>query len=112
MRDKFKAAASQPRRVEVIDVPGLGAVHVRELMGSEYDEFEAGCVTTIAGKPANRFNRPLLIRLSVCEPDGKPTFAAADDEFLKTLPSSITIPLARKIAEVSGMSTAEADEKN
>lgn len=102
IREAFRAAAAAAAKVEKVDVPGVDAVYVRAMSGAEFDEYEAACVAA-GDKKASKANRHLLLRLTVCDADGKATFGPADEEFLKSLPAAVVNPLAKKAMELAGL---------
>lgn len=94
-RGVFERAASAPRRVQEVDVPGFGKVHVRALRSDEFDEYEAACVKKDdGGELTTRTNRALLIRKTACTPDGDLIFRDDHLEMLRGLETWITNPIA------------------
>lgn len=112
VRGWFEKAASAPRRIESVTVPGLGTVHVTSLRSNEFDEYEASCVDATATKA--KANRAMLLRHCVVTPDGKKVFRDDHLEMLASLDSGIVNPIAKKCMELCGGSDEEirALEKN
>lgn len=110
MRAMFQAVADKPRRIEPLDVPGLGRVYVKGLTAAEYDEFEDGCVTTLAnGEMRRKANRPLLLRHCVVTEGGTKIFKDEHIEMLAGLDSAVTNPIAAKAFGLCGASQEEAE---
>lgn len=103
IRTRFRARAAQGRRTRAVEVPDLGTVHVRGMTATEYDRYESACVATEDGKQVYRGNRPLLVRMTVCTPEGSLVFRAEDDEYLATLPPDVVNPLAEAAYELTGL---------
>lgn len=102
IREAFKAAVSLGGKVEKVELPGLPPVFVRAMTGAEFDEYEAACVAA-GDKKASKANRHMLLRIAVCDADGKPAFGPTDEDFLKSLPAAVVNPLAKKAMELAGL---------
>lgn len=114
VRALFEAVAGKPLPTEAVAVPGLGTVHVRGLTAAEYDEFEAGCLARgDDGDLTSRSNRPLLVRLCACTPEGKRVFRDDHLDMLRALPAAVINPIAAAAMRLCGLGkAAESDAKN
>lgn len=112
VRGWFEKAAAAPRRIETVEVPGMGTVNVMALRSSEFDEYEAACVDETGTKA--KTNRAMLVRLCVCTPDGKKVFRDDHLEMLGELDSGIVNPIAKKAMSMCAATSEEVEdiEKN
>lgn len=105
VRAMFEAVAAKPRRMETVEVPELGIVHVRALSAKEYDEFEAACAK--ADSPIA--NRALLVRHCVVTPDGQKVFRDDHIEMIEGLGINVVGPIAKKALVICGASKEESE---
>jgi len=109
-KDQILAATRTARRVEAVDIAGLGRVHVREMTGLELDVYEAGnyerqadgrLVYQWAGRSAK------LAAHTLCDASGKRLFTDLDARFLGDLPGTQLDAICRAARRVNGLTPAD-----
>lgn len=104
-REMFETRAAQPRRIETLEVAGLGTVYLKGLTADEFDEFEAGCVQ--ADGKGTRANRALLLRHCVVTAEGTKIFRDDHLDMLRNMDAAVTNPIAAKAMELCGLGKRE-----
>lgn len=90
---------------ETVEVPGLGALTVRELTQDEYADWVAEWATQDGGqvKVNNRAYCAALLQRCVVNGDGEPMFTPEDAAHLARRPARITRPLIRAAERLNGI---------
>ena len=90
-RDHFISLANQRRRIEVIEIPEHGKVHVRALTASEKDSLEATFVKGRGMKQrvSTEDMRAKVIQRSLVNPDGTLMFAVTEIPLIGKLPAIV-----------------------
>ncbi len=94
-----------------IEVPELGgSVLVRSLSGREVDQI----VRLESSGTESVSVQAKIVRLAVCDTEGKPIFADEDEEKIAALPFAAIARIAKAISEASGLTKQAVDnaEKN
>lgn len=105
MLTKDQFFANLPKfKLEAVEVPGLGTVHVRESSAGERDRFEE-----VSSKNPHSNFRARLVAASACDEQGTLLFSSADIPTLNAIPSSHLEPLIDAALKVNGMRAEDVE---
>ena len=106
LRQKFFAT---PLRKEIVHVPEIGDVLVREMTTAEVEDISKRHDPSTKGGAFS--SMPETIILCALDPETeKPLFSQTDRDSLKKLPPRVLLPITKKIGELSRQSASDVDE--
>ena len=105
-KEQFLGTASQ-LKTDVVDVPELGKVTVRELTTAQRGQLEADMHTNENATFAAM--RPWVVAMSVMNGDGL-MFEPKDVDAIGGLPASVTTPIFDRVLAMSGLTAKDREE--
>lgn len=101
-------AEAKPEKVSLPEFPAIGAIHVRRLWGSDFEEYQSIWPDDDSGgkTPQDRYSAH-LVALCACDADGARIFKTSDrDEIAKNWPMSALLRVAGKAQRINGLGKA------